>query len=131
MAESNEAAIRAVLNRFVRAYNGNDRAGMRALFGPNFVDISAGEPTRFGEAAVELTLKRAALAHSNFTPTLKINSDEIQLCGDWACHRGDLVVSLAPKDGGAMSYIKQRFLEIWHREPDGWKSIVGMDNSES
>jgi ketosteroid isomerase-like protein len=123
-----EIEIRAAIERFITAYNDNDQAGIRSLFASEFVDMSAGEPIRQGEEAVDFMLGRVSLAHSKSTPKLQINVHEIHVYGDWAYQRGDLQVTLTPRDGGACSYIRQRFLEIWHRGSGGWKSVVGMDN---
>jgi ketosteroid isomerase-like protein len=127
-ASDDETEIRAAIGRFVAAYNRNDRVGIRTFFASDFVDMSAGEPTRRGEDAVKFMLERVAFAHSNSTPKLEINVHEIHVYGDWAHQRGDLQVTLTPKNGGESSYIRQRFLEIWRRGPTGWKSVVGMDN---
>ena len=57
-----ELEIRTALEKFIVAYENNDEPSMRSLFAPDFVDMSAGEPTRQGEAAIRLMLMRAAHA---------------------------------------------------------------------
>ena len=123
-----ESEIRAALEKFIVAYENNDQLNMRSLLASDFVDMSAGEPTRQGEAAIKMLLARASQAHAKGVPRLQINVDKVEISGDLAYQRGDLIVTVSPHDGGETSYIRQRFLEVWRRCPEGWRSIVGMDN---
>jgi len=123
-----ELEIRAALEKFIVAYENNDEPSMRSLFAPDFVDMSAGEPTRQGEAAIGLMLMRASRAHASAAPRLQVNIHKIEVSGNLAYQRGELIVTITPRGGGEASYIRQRFLEVWRHGRDGWRSIVGMDN---
>ena len=125
---SDELEIKAALKKFIASYESNDRGGILSLFSPDFVDMSAGEPTRQGTAAKEWLLRKVAQVHAEFIPRLKINVHKVEVSGDLAYQRGDLVVTLVPRTGGDTFYIRQRFLEVWRRGPNGWKSVAGMDN---
>ena len=127
---TDEAEIRQAVEEFVVAYNAGNLDGMTNIFADDLVDMSAGDPTRTGEAAKRQFLSRVSKTHSNFNPTLTIHIDELRVAGEWAFQRGSLSVSLVPKGGGPISFIKQRYLEIWRRNLQGkWKIAIEMDNS--
>jgi len=129
---TDEATIRKLGDEFVEAYNAGDLKRIRGIFADDVVDMSAGGPTHTGEAAKEHFLARVAATHASFHPSLVIHIDEIRVAGDWAFQRGSLVVTLSPKHGGELSYIRQRYLEIWRRNAQGcWKIAVEMDNEDA
>lgn len=126
---NDEATIRLLADEFVEAYDAGDMNRMREIFADDVVDMSAGGPTYTGEAAKTHFLARVAATHAQFKPSLVIHIDEIRVAGDWAFQRGSLVVTLVPKQGGELSYIRQRYLEILRRDSKGrWKIAVEMDN---
>ena len=93
--------------------------------------MSAGGPTLHGEAARQNFLRKVAATHEQFIPHLQIEIDQLRVAGDWAYESGSLVVTLQPRQGGDISYIRQRYLEIWRREADGeWRIFIEMDNTE-
>jgi ketosteroid isomerase-like protein len=127
---SDESEIRRAVEEFVVAYNAGKLDDIVNIFADDLVDMSAGDPTRTGEAAKRQFLSRVSKTHSNFKPTLTIHIDELRVAGEWAFQRGSLSVSLVPKEGGPTSFIKQRYLEIWRRNLQGkWKIAIEMDNS--
>jgi uncharacterized protein (TIGR02246 family) len=127
---TDEEKIRRAVDEFIEAYRAGDLDRAGAIFADDLVDMSAGGPTRTGAAAKEHFLSRVAKVHAKFKPSLAINIEEIRVVGNLAYQRGDFLVTREPKDGGKASYIRQRYLELWRREPDGnWKICVEMDNS--
>jgi uncharacterized protein (TIGR02246 family) len=127
---TDEEKIRRAVDEFIEAYRAGDLDRAGAIFTDDVVDMSAGGPTRSGAAAKENFLSRVAKVHSKFRPSLAINIDEIRVNGNFAYQRGDLVVTREPKAGGPISYVCQRYLEIWRREADGnWKICAAMNNS--
>jgi len=127
---SPEAAIRQAVEEFTRAYNAGEFEKLEGIFDENLIDMSAGGPTRRGAEARRHFVLRVKETHAKFQPHLKINIDELQVAGDWAYEHGTLVVELMPRTGGDKSYIRQRYLDIWRRQPSGqWKIAIEMDNS--
>ncbi len=127
---SDESEIRLAVDEFIAAYNAGKLDAITNIFADDLVDMSAGDPTQTGEAAKRQFLSRVSKTHSSFKPTLTIQIDELRVAGDWAFQRGSLSVSLVPKAGGPISFIKQRYLEIWRRNKQGkWKIAIEMDNS--
>jgi len=127
---TDEEKIRRAVDEFIEAYRAGDLQRAGAIFADDLVDMSAGGPTRTGATAKEHFLARVAKVHAKFKPSLAINIAEICVDGDFAYQRGDLVVTREPKNGGPISYVRQRYLEIWRRESDGnWRICVEMDNS--
>jgi uncharacterized protein (TIGR02246 family) len=130
-AVSAEQSIRLAVEEFTRAYNAGDLENMADIFAEDLIDMSAGEPTRTGEEARKDFVSRVAATHAKFRPRLEIHIDELRIAGQWAYQRGSLLVTLIPKEGGDTSFIRQRYLEIWKREPSGrWKIAIEMDNTE-
>jgi uncharacterized protein (TIGR02246 family) len=126
-----ESEIRKAVEEFTRAYNAGEFAKLTDIFVEDLVDMSAGGPTRHGPQARKHFVARVQETHAKFLPHLEIQIDEIQVAEDWAYQRGSLIVELTPQGGGQKSFIKQRYLEIWRRQPDGqWKIAIEMDNSE-
>ena len=66
---SDELEIKAALKKFIASYESNDQGGILSLFSPDFVDMSAGEPTRQGTAAKEWLLRKVAQVHAEFHTT--------------------------------------------------------------
>ncbi len=125
------SAIRTAIDNFIKDYNAGNLDRIQDIFHDDLVDMSAGTGTRTGAAARQHFLSRVTETHAKFKPTLVVTIEEIRVAGDWAYDRGHLVVTLAPKQGGETSYIRQRFLEIWRRDPRGnWKVSRIMDNSD-
>jgi len=101
------------------------------IFADDLIDMSAGGPTLTGAEARRHFVERVARTHERFHPHLLIHIDQIQVAGNWVYQHGSLVVTLVPKGGGETSFIRQRYLEIWRREPSGqWKITIEMDNAE-
>ena len=125
-----EAQIRRTVQEFVEAYNSREVARLPDIFADDFIDMSAGVPTRTGKEAKEHFVSRVEGTHAKFTPHLTVNIEELRVAADWAYQRGSLVVTLVPRNGGETSFIRQRYLEIWRRDADGrWRIAIAMDNS--
>jgi ketosteroid isomerase-like protein len=128
---ADESAIRAVVADFIEAYNQGDWDRMQHVLADDVVDMSGGSVTRVGQAARAFFRSRVEAAHARNRPTLSVTIDELQVCGDWAFDRGSLVVELKPRDGGEVTHIRQRFLEIWKRNAGGrWQVCRIMDNED-
>jgi uncharacterized protein (TIGR02246 family) len=127
---SEEEEIRHVVDEFVTAFNSGDMPRILDIFTDDLIDMSAGGPTRTGQAAREHFLSRVAEMHAKYNPRLVITIDEIQVVSNWAFDRGSLAVTLVPRAGGETSFVRQRYLEIWRRGRDAkWRIAVEMDNS--
>jgi ketosteroid isomerase-like protein len=127
---TDEEKIRRAVDEFIEAYRAGDLDRAGAIFTDDLVDMSAGGPTRKGEAAREHFLSRVAKVHEKFKPSLAINIAEIFVIGDMAYQRGDFLVTRESKTGGALSYLRQRYLEVWRRDANAnWKICIFMDNS--
>jgi uncharacterized protein (TIGR02246 family) len=127
---TDEAEIRRAVEEFVTAFNAGDMSRILGIFTDDLIDMSAGEPTRTGQAAREHFLSRVTETHAKYSPHLVITIDEIQVVSNWAYDRGSLTVKLVPRGGGETSFVRQRYLEIWRRGSDGkWRIAIEMDNT--
>jgi uncharacterized protein (TIGR02246 family) len=127
---TDEEEIRRVVEEFVTAFNSGDMPRILDIFTDDLIDMSAGEPTRTGQAARDHFLSRVAETHAKYNPHLVITIDEIEVVSNWAYDRGTLEVTLVPRAGGEASSVRQRYLEIWRRGRDAkWRIAIEMDNS--
>jgi uncharacterized protein (TIGR02246 family) len=127
---TDEAEIRRAVEEFVTAFNAGDMSRILGIFTDDLIDMSAGGPTRTGQAAREHFLSRVTETHAKYSPHLVITIDEIQVVSNWAYDRGSLTVKLVPRGGGETSFVRQRYLEIWRRGSDAkWRIAIEMDNT--
>jgi uncharacterized protein (TIGR02246 family) len=127
---TDEAAIRRAVEEFVIAFNSGDMPRILDIFTDDLIDMSAGGPTRTGQAAREHFLSRVVEMHAKYNPHLVITIDGIQVFTNWAYDWGSLTVTLVPRAGGETSFVRQRYLEIWRRGRDAkWQIAIEMDNS--
>jgi uncharacterized protein (TIGR02246 family) len=127
---TDEAEIRRAVEEFVTAFNAGDMSRILGIFTDDLIDMSAGGPTRTGQAAREHFLSRVTETHAKYSPHLVITIDEIQVVSNWAYDRGSLTVTLVPRGGGETSFVRQRYLEIWRRGSDAkWRIAIEMDNT--
>jgi len=130
MMNSNAAALREVVEDFVRAYNTGDVDRLMSAYADDFVDMPEGEPTLAGARAYEDTSARLRDTFAKFTGNLNVQVEESVVFDDWAFDWGTLRVELQPKSGGEPVVVERRFLEIWRRQAGGeWKVARAMDNS--
>ncbi len=128
---SDEGEIRRIVEDFVDAFNAGEMARILQIITEDFIDMSAGGPTRKGQAAREHFLSRVTEIHAKFRPSLVVNIEEMAVTANWAYQRGNLVMTLEPRGAGESSVVRQRYLEIWRRCGDGkWRIAIEMDNSE-
>ncbi|HVS88254.1 MAG TPA: nuclear transport factor 2 family protein [Candidatus Acidoferrum sp.] len=74
---TDEAAIRRAVEEFVNVFNAGDMTRILGIFTDDLIDMSAGGPTRTGQAAREHFLSRVAEMHAKFRPNLIVTIDEI------------------------------------------------------
>ncbi len=88
----------------------------------------AGQPAITGrEALVRLAQER----FRQFTTTVEIKPEEIEMCGDWAFARTAVTGTFTPKDGSTPMELDLKEIAIYRRQADGtWKvaRLIGNSN---
>jgi len=121
------AAVNAVRDAWVAAYNAADADGVASLYSEDAIDMPTNEPTVAGRAAIR---ERAAAQFGMAKATATVTADETQLMGDWAFDRGTYSVTMTPAAGGDPMTVDGRYVVILHRQADGsWKLVRGIDNT--
>lgn len=59
--------------------------------------------------------------------TVEVTPEEIVVSGGHAFARGTIVLQRKAQGAPAAAPRELRYIEIWQKFPDGWKSIWGMD----
>ena len=121
------AAINALRDAWVTAYNAADADAVANLYTEDAVDMPSQQPTASGRAAVRDLM---ASQFATGTAVATVTSDEMQLMGDWAFDRGTFTVNITPAAGGDPVMTGGRYIVILRRQADGsWKLARGIDNS--
>ena len=123
------AAIAKLRADYQAAWEAGDAERIGRLVTEDMVEYLDQQPTLKGRAAqVAFNTKTFA----EITPTrFAINSEEMQLMGDWAFDRGTLDIAFTPKAKGAKPVTVQgRYIVILRRDRDGmWRLARGVDNA--
>ena len=121
------AAINALRDAWVAAYNAGDADAVANLYAENAVDLPMNEPTVTGRAGIRASVA-ARMAMGKGTAT--VTSEELRLMGTAATDRGTFSVSIVPAAGGEAMTQGGRYLVVLQKQADGsWKLVAGMDNS--
>jgi ketosteroid isomerase-like protein len=101
------------------AVSAGDVDGEVARFAEDGIYMWPDAPEIVGRAAIRAwfsdLFERAEIELDNRT-------DEVEICGDWAYTRGHSKAIIRPKDGGAAQTSQGKYINIFHRQPDGsWR----------
>ena len=118
--EMREAYATADVDRLVRTFDPN-----------GFTDMSTGEPSNYGAAAIEALRERASELFKDYSVKMSIMIIDIVVSGDWAHDYGWHEFTLTPKRAGVPTRRRERYLETWTRKPSGdWKVSLFITNSD-
>jgi len=115
--------ILALTEGFVRGFNANDLGPMMKFYADRYVDVNLKQPV---QTKAERTAYYKAILDRHDT-TVEVHPDEILVRGDAAFARGSIIVIRRVAGQSQPTHTELRYIEIWQRFPDGWKSIWGMD----
>jgi uncharacterized protein (TIGR02246 family) len=114
-----EAAIRAVIARWLDATRAGDVDTVLSLIAPDAVFLVAGQPPMEGRDAFERSL-RAVLAEHVIASHSEV--DEVTVCGDMAYSRSRLSVTVTSRHGKLPVQRTGHTLSIFRKDGDGtWR----------
>ena len=121
------AAVNAVNNKLVAAFNSNDAVAAASTFAEDvimmFPNHSIVEGRKTIQALLENRLKNNWVKIVNTTL-------ETEVAGDWAYIRGNFTHAETPKSGGKTIEAPGKYLRILKRQSDGsWKIYRSINNS--
>jgi ketosteroid isomerase-like protein len=102
------------------------------LFEPDgFTDMSTGEPSRYGAAAIDALRERTSELFKEYSVKMSIIIIEIVASGNSAHDHGWHEFALTPKRGGAAICRRERYFEMWTKKPSGgWKISLFITNND-
>ena len=122
-------AIDAMNARFTSAFKRGDADSLIALYTPNAVQLNPNFPAWEGAPAIKQAFasffNTMTIADASFT------THEIIIAGNKAIERGSYALRLKPKNGGAESTDRGKYVTTWERQSDGsWKIIRDISNTD-
>ena len=122
--EADRVAIKNLVNEVEKAFNEGDLDAYMATFADDAIVIPPGESALIGKEAIRDWYNFDELSFDS-----KIFSDEVEICGDWAFHRGRWQGSWVQQTTGEITRYESRSINIYRRQPDGsWKASRAIWN---
>ena len=120
--EADVAAIRALAEQWINAFEAGDVEGMVALYTDDAVRFPPDGPSYSGKAVFEEHL-RGVFEESTFEVVWPVEgTEEIVVAGNWAYHLSEYTDTATPKEGGETIAEEGKVLVIVERQADGsWK----------
>jgi ketosteroid isomerase-like protein len=124
-------AINVAKTEFREGFNLGDVARTLATADPDLVNFSSEQPSGFGKSGLDHLAIRLQSLFEQFAVKLAVIVVEIRIQGDVAYDYGWHNLTLTPKNGGAPIHRRDRYVDIWRKNPEGnWKLWMYMDNQD-
>jgi len=125
-------AINVAKTIYREAHEQGDVEKLLCVFGTNgFTDMSAGQPSKYGQEARTVLRDRATQLFAEYTVRLNVIIIDVVIQGDTARDHGWHEWILTPKAGGRAVRKRDRYFELWNREPDGrWRISLFLNNTD-
>jgi ketosteroid isomerase-like protein len=124
--------INVAKTEFREAYNCGDVHQLLSVFeDEGFTDMSEDHPNLYGQEAREGLRERSTELFGEYSVRLAVIINDIVVLGDTAYDFGWHEFTLEPKNGGETIRKRQRYLELWKKNPRGeWKISVFVNNAD-
>jgi ketosteroid isomerase-like protein len=124
-------AINVAKTHFREAYNSGDVEQLIAITHPKFVDFSDARNSAFSDGARNALRAHFTQLFARCNVQLVVIMIEIRLSGDVAYDYGWHEFTFTPKQGGAVEYVRERYVDIWKKDASGqWKLWMYMNNRD-
>jgi ketosteroid isomerase-like protein len=124
-------AINLAKTEFREGFNLGDAARILAITDADLVNFSSEQPSGFGKSGLDHLAIRLQSLFEQFAVKLAVIVVEIRIQGDVAYDYGWHDLTLTPKNGGAPIHRRDRYVDIWRKNPQGnWKLWMYMDNQD-
>jgi ketosteroid isomerase-like protein len=125
-------AINVAKTVYREAHEQADVEKLLSVFGTDgFTDMSAGQPSKYGQEARNVLRNRAAQLFAEYTVRLNVIIIDVVIQGDTARDHGWHEWILTPKAGGPAVRRRDRYFELWNREPKGsWRISLFLNNTD-
>ena len=119
---ADEAEIRRLTREFVAGFNSGDLDRIMQFYADRYVDVNLSQPVQ--SKAERREYYRRIVEPGNVK--VEVTPEEIIVNGQHAFARGTILLHRLPQESEGAPR-KLRYIEVWQKFPDGWKSIWGMD----
>lgn len=127
--EADVAAIRAIGDRFLEAFNARDASRLDGLFADDAVELPVDAPPNVGREAI---LAASGAYYESFELSQTATTEEITVLGDVAYAWGTWEVNETPAAGGDTKVNRGKWMEIYRRQADGtWKTSRWIWNRDT
>ena len=125
-------AINVAKTTYRVAHEEGDIEKLLSVFGTNgFTDMSAGQPSKYGQEARTVLRDRATQLFAEYSVQLNVIIIDVVIHGDTARDHGWHEWILTPKAGGPAVRRRERYFELWNREGDGpWRISLFLNNTD-
>jgi uncharacterized protein (TIGR02246 family) len=129
MSVTDQEAIDAMRQEFLKAYKTGDATALAACCSEDVVQLPPNEPAVRGKEALRT---RYQSQFDRFACELLTTTEELEIAGAWAFAWGTYKIALTPKDGAPSVQDHGKYLAIFRRQPDGsWKFARDTFNSDN
>jgi ketosteroid isomerase-like protein len=124
-------AINAAKTHFREAYKSGNVEQLIAITHPSFVDFSDARNSAFFDGARNALRAYCTQLFARYKIELVIIMIEIRLSDDVAYDYGWHEFTFTPKQGGAIEFVRERYVDIWKKDAAGmWKLWMYINNRD-
>ena len=125
-------AINLAKTTYREAYEQGDVKKLLSVFATEgFTDMSEGLPSKYAQEASTVLRSRAEQLFADYRVKLNIIIIDVVIEGDTARDYGWHEWIFTPKAGGPVVRRRDRYFELWTREPDGfWRISFFLNNAD-
>jgi ketosteroid isomerase-like protein len=125
-------AINVAKTIYREAHEQRDVEKLLSVFGTNgFTDMSAGQPSKYGQEARTVLRDRATQLFAEYTVRLNVIIIDVVIQGETARDHGWHEWILTPRARGPAVRRRERYFELWKREGDGtWRISLFLNNAD-
>lgn len=104
---------------------------MAVFSSAGFTDMSEGGPSKYGAEARSRFRHEASKLLAEYSVMLTPIIIKIVVLGEVAYDYGWHEFTLTPRTGGEPTRKRQRYFELWHKDPDGnWRISLHINNAD-
>ena len=125
-----ETTVNAAYQEYASSLGAGDAERWIALWTEEGVQMPPGVPANVGKENIYSSLLgfMEIFSFSN----MQIQTEEVQVVGDWAYARGTYTVTYIPNDGSDPIFIDGKYMSIFQKQSDGsWKLHRDIFNSNN
>jgi len=126
-----EQALSLAKTEYREGYNSGDIDRVMGVFGEDFILMTEGLPSFYGNEASIAHRTRVKNLFADYKVEMIVTIIDFVIRGDFAFDSGWEAVTLTPKTGGDPVTTRYRYFEVWNRNTAGnWKISGFITNKD-